>query len=232
MALGNMTTISLVELPNSILTSLWTAFTQIYTDFINLLPGIIASIFVLIIGWLIAKIIEKLVVKSLDKIGIDDWLKKNKMDKAMGKAKLTKILGTLTKWYIVMIFISQIVEWINMTALQTFLQQALLYLPSLFGAAVIVIIGIFIGEYLKKAAMDIQIPYYEIIGGVVKFVVSYMGLVIGLQTAGIDATILVQAFNIGLFGVVLTVSIMAGIGFGFAIKDEAQKVVKNVKKKI
>jgi hypothetical protein len=232
MAIGNLTTFDLAELPGNIAMSLWTAFVQIYSDFINLLPGIIVAILILIIGWLIAKIFEKIVVKGLRKLGVDDWLKKNKLDKALGKASLTRILGTLTKWYIFMVFLSQIVEWVQLTALQVFLQQALFYLPSLFGAAVIVIIGVFFGEYLKRVSMEMQFPYYELLGGVLKFVVSYIALVIGLQTAGIDATILIQAFTIGLLGVVLTGAIAIGIGFGFALKEEAQKVVKNVKKKI
>ncbi len=231
MAVGNFTA-DLTTLPTTIGEVIWTALFQLYSDFVNILPGLIVSIIILLVGWLVAKILEKIVVKALRKLDIDGWLKRNKLEKALGKASLTSILGTLTKWYVFMIFLNQIVGWINMTALQTFIEQALFYLPSLFGAAVIIIIGVFAGEYVKKTAMDMQIPYYELIGGVLKFLVSYMALVIGLQTAGIDATILVQAFNIGFTGVVLTASIIIGISFGLAMKEEAQKVIKNVKKKI
>jgi len=201
-------------------------------ELVRVLPGIIAAVIILIVGWIVAVIVAKVVRKGLDKIKLDLMLKEKGLEKALGGASLSQILSTLAKWYTFIIFLNQVVQLIALSALQEFLSEVLVYLPSLFGAAIVLILGLIVGEYVKISIRELQIPYYDIVGSVAKFLVFYVSLVIGLETAGFDASILVYAFNIGLLGIVLTVSITAGIGFGLAVKDEARKLVKNIKKKI
>jgi len=217
---------------NSVWAGILSAGSEIGTQLVSILPGVIAAIIILVVGWLVAVIIGKIVKKGLEKIKLDMALKERGLEKALGKASLTNLLATLSKWYVFVIFLNQAAQLIALTALQAFLQEVLFYLPALFGAALVVIVGLLAGEYLKNSIKEMQVPYYDFFGSFTKFIVFYVSLVIGLQTAGFDATILINAFNIGLMGLVLTVAIAVGIGFGLAIKDEAKRIVKGVKKKL
>ena len=230
--LANITITEIQNIPFEIWGSLRAAFIELANSVIKVLPGLIAATVILVFGWIVAKIIGLFVKKTLQKLGFDEWIKKNRLDKAVGNAKLSKVAGTISSWYIFIIFLAQIVEYVKLEGIHEILQEIILNLPVLFGGAVIVIFGLILGEYLRKSSAEMQIPYYDIFGGIAKFFVVYITLVIGLQTIGIDTTILIQAFSIGLIGIVLTIALSLGLGFGLAIKEEAKKIVRSVKKKI
>ena len=78
---------------------------EVWNGFVTILPGIIAAIILIIIGYFVALGIGHLVRMLLEKAGLDKYLEKSKFSKAVGHFNLSKILGEITKWYIFLIFL-------------------------------------------------------------------------------------------------------------------------------
>ena len=87
----------------------WESLQQFLNEIAVALPQIIGALLILLIGWIIAKVVKKLVVKGLklvkfnyltDKVGIEKFL-------SDGGVKVTSIdvIGTLVYWIIMLVVI-------------------------------------------------------------------------------------------------------------------------------
>lgn len=202
---------------------------NLWASFVTVFPGIIAAIILIIIGWIVGKIAGGVLSKVLSKLKLDFWLEKEGLKQALWGKDLSSILGTLLKWYIVIVFLGAAAALIELQPLVTFINSVVHYLPALFGAFIIVIIGLIVGEHIRKKVAAGKTKYSEPGGRLLKYLVIYFTVVIGLQTAGFEVTILIDAFRIGFAAFAITVAIIIGIGFGFAFKEDAKRILKDLK---
>lgn len=203
---------------------------NLWNSFISVFPGLVAAIVLIVIGWLVGKIVGGAFSKLLKKVKLDYWVKKEKLSQALWGKEISSVLGSLIKWYIVIVFLGAAASLIQLQPLADFVSSVIHYLPALFGAIVVVIIGLVVGEYLKKSIRKTEMPYNEWVSRLVKFLVVYFTIVIGLQTAGFKVDILVDAFRIGFATFAITIAIIVGISFGLALKEDAKKIVKKLEK--
>jgi hypothetical protein len=105
------------------------------------------------------------------------------------------------------------------------------FFPKIFSAIFIFALGLIIGEVGKIHVIKFDIPLKKQAGDLTKLLIAYIGLVLSLQTLGLDVTILIEMFKLGFFALVLTFSIAFGIGLGFAFKDEIVDSFKEMKRK-
>lgn len=203
---------------------------SLWNSFITIFPGIIAAILLIAIGWIVGKAIGFAFQEILKRAKLDYWIKKENLSGAIWGKNLSEILGSLLKWYIVVVFLGAAAAVVQLEPLVKFADYLVLYLPALFGAVLVVLIGLLAGEYLKRLVIGTKMAYNEVIGSIIKFLAIYFTLVIGLQTAGFDVTILVDAFRIGFAAFAVTVAIILGIGFGAAFKEDARRILKKFEK--
>src|SRR3989338_1588317 len=78
---------------------------SLWNSFVGILPGIIAAVIVLIIGYFVALGVGHAVKVLLEKAGLDSYLERSKFSKEVGHFHLSRILGEIVKWYIFLIFI-------------------------------------------------------------------------------------------------------------------------------
>lgn len=203
-----------------------------WESFVTWFPGLIAAVIVVILGWIIASIIGGIVTRVLHRAKLDYWIKTRNLKEALYGKELSSILGSLLKWYIIVIFLGEAAMLVKLTALSTVVTAIVFYLPTLIGAALVILIGMLIGEYVKNEALDTKMSYKELVGSVGKWLVIYFALVIGLQTAGFEVNILLDAFRIGFAALAIVVAIVVGLGFGLAFRDDIMKYADDFKKDI
>ncbi|NOX71426.1 MAG: hypothetical protein GXO64_01880 [Candidatus Micrarchaeota archaeon] len=203
-----------------------------WESFISWFPGLVAALIVIIFGWIIASVIGGLSTKILHRAKLDYWIKTRNLKDALYGKDLSSILGSLVKWYIIVVFLSEAASLVKLTALSTIVTAVVLYLPTLIGAALVVLMGLLFGEYVKNEALDMEMSHRELFGNVGKWLIVYFALVIGLQTAGFEVNILLDAFRIGFSSLAITVAIIIGLGFGLAFKDDIEKYAKDFRKEI
>ncbi|MBN1644750.1 hypothetical protein JW851_01750 [Candidatus Woesearchaeota archaeon] len=206
---------------------------RIWDGIISTVPGIVAAIVILVVGYLIAWVIGYIVEKTLTKIQLDKWiLEKTHMQKIIGAFRLTHFLAVITKWYVFILFLPPAATLIQLPPLSSFLLSVALWIPNVILAVIIGIVGIMAAHYTEWKILETKAKTANIIAYLAKVVIVIFTLLIVLDQIGVKIAIAQTSFLIILSGVMLAIALMLGIGFGSAFREEAKKIIKDVKKKI
>ena len=202
---------------------------SLWNSFITVLPGIIASIIILIIGYFIALGIGHLVKVVLEKAGLDGYLEKSKFSKSVGHFHLSRILGEITKWYIFLIFINAGVDLLNLGALSSLLNAFVLWLPNVIIAAIVVIFGVVLAHFVgMKIEEHTETRGVSFLTKILKIVILFIAIEIALEQIGVEASILENTFLVLIGALSVGLAIALGIGLGKGLQDHSKKIVKDL----
>jgi mechanosensitive ion channel-like protein len=143
----------MVESP--ILTSLFGMVDQ----FIAFIPTLVAVIVLMIVALIVGKILGKIGAKVLDKIGLDDLIDKTFLGGMIKRTGSTTVamFDSIIKWFVYIIFAVIIIDILKIQIVADFLAQIILFLPLVISAAVILIIGLLIVDFLAGLVKTILI---------------------------------------------------------------------------
>ena len=206
---------------------------RIWDGLISTVPGIVAAIVILIVGYLVAWVIGYVVDKALEQIKLDKWvLEKTHMQKIIGAFRLSHFLAVISKWYVFILFLPPAAGLVKLPALSAFLLSVALWIPNVILAVIIGLVGLMAAHYTEWKILETKAKTAKIIAYLAKLVIVIFTILIVLDQIGVKIAIAQTSFLIILAGVMLGIALMLGIGFGMAFKEEAKKVIKDVKKKI
>lgn len=206
-------------------------FSNSYTAFISSIPMLTFVFVLIIVGYLFGIIVKFLAISLLKYVGLDDWFENQNLLAALGNKDLSEIIGSILKWYVFFIFLKQAVELINLFTIKEMLGFWISFILTLIAAFVVLVAGMIIGRYVRNSVEATKITMKKMIGLVLELMIVYVAFVMGIRMIGLPTQLLEYTFLIAVFGAVFAVSLMLGIGFGLALKDEAKTIVKEVKKK-
>lgn len=221
----------MVEFIESALLAASTALAQLGVTFVEALPSVFAAVLFIIVGYVLGWIIKFIVVRLLKSAHFDDWMKEQNLSNSIGNKKLSELGGSIVKWYIFFIFLKQAVELIRLVTLNEVLGFWINFALLVIGALVVILAGLIIARYIRNAIESTKHSMKKIAGLVVEVTIVYIAVVMGIRLIGLPTGMLESAFLIAFAGFVFCISIIIGLSFGLALKDEAKIVVKEVKKR-
>jgi len=200
---------------------------------VNAVPSVIAAIVILVAGYLVALAVSTLVENLLNRIKFDRWVfEKTNLAHAIGKFDLTHVLGLVAKWYIIVLFLAATANRIQLETLALFLHKLSLWIPQVIVAVIIGLIGIIAGMYVEKKVAETRAKGSRIVGSIAKWAIYVFTALIVLNQVGVQVALAETSFVIILGGAVLMIALMIGISFGLAFREEAGKIIKDVKRKL
>ena len=212
--------------------SIVTPIQAIGESFLYFIPGIIAAIIILVIGWFIAKLISWVVKKICVQINLDKWvMDKTNLAKLSGKFELSKFLTLITKWYVFILFLPPAAHIVNMVPLSTFLLSVAFWIPSVILALIIAFLGFIAADYVAEKVKETKAKYAKMLGDILRIIIIVFVLIIALKQMRLDISMAEHSFLIILGGIMLAISLAIGIGFGLGLKEESKPMIKNLKKK-
>lgn len=185
---------------------------------ITLLPGLLASVILLLIGWAIGSIVGRVAKEIMLRFKIDQYITKKGTT-----VKFSDIFPMIFQWIMYLVFIKAAVEALGIQALIEFVGMVLNFIPGLLGAIIVVIVGYAIAGYVQKNVENSKIEYSGIMGNVIFWLMIYVSLAIALPLVGIDVTLI----NNLLLIVVGSLGIGFAIAIGFGMKDVIAVIAKN-----
>lgn len=206
---------------------------SIYQGFIDVLPGLIGAIIVLIIGYIIASVVGSVLLKVLQKVKLDKWLiEKTNMKKLAGEFKLSKFISVVAKWYVFILFLPPAAGLVKLTALANILNAVALWVPQVILAIIVAFIGFLVAAYVGEMIVETKTKGARIIADAAKFVILVIFALVVLEQIGIKITLVQNAVLVILAGVVFALSLGVGLAFGLGGTEEAKKMVADFKKKL
>jgi len=201
----------------------------LWAGFINTLPGIVAAIIILIIGYFVAIGLGHLVRVILEKAGLNGYMEKHKMSSLVGHIKAGHLFGEIVKWYVFIIFIQAAVELLHLGSLSGVLSNFVLWLPNVIVAAVVIIFGVGIAHYVGiKIEEHSEMKGTKFLSRLLKIVIVFMVIVVALSQIGVDVSIIENTFLILIGALGLGIAIALGIGLGRSMNINGKQIVKDM----
>jgi len=196
---------------------------------IAILPNIIGAMVILLLGWFVNKVIEFLLKRILKFARVDKLTDKintiNLFQRASVKFKVSQVILSFARWILFLVFLiiaSDIMGW---TVVSEEIGNLLRYLPKLFSAIALFMIGLYIADFIKKSIRGVfesfDLSGSRIISDVVFYFITVLITIAALNQTGIDTTIVTQNFSIVLGAFLLAIS----IGFGLGSKEIIGKLL-------
>lgn len=202
--------------------SLSKAFEQYVVGIINGLPGIISGLIILLIGWLIGKVLRGLVKGICTRSGLDGAMERSGFSKIIGKVGISSIsafLAGLVYVFVLLIFVVAAAEAMHLGGVTNAINALFAYLPTLFTALAIFLVGLW-GAELVKSAVSTMMDSVGLSGGKVLASVLFGVIVLftsitALNVAGVDTTLITSNIIVVIGGVLIAFC----IAYGFAARD-------------
>ncbi len=205
------------------LTAMWLEITKIF-------PNIIGALIVLIIGWIITKILVRITRKVLK------LAKANKLDDKLNDIEIVegkefnfdtiKIVSSFVKWLMYIMLMIMASDILGLEIISTQISELLGYLPQLFSALIIFILGLLFANFVKKGLKSLfdsmDLSGGKLLSQVVFFLILTFISVTALNQAGINTEIITDNINM-IIGAFLVAFALA---FGFGAKEVVVKLLK------
>jgi len=200
------------------------------------LPKLIAALVVFLVGWLIAVLIGKLVWHIIRLVQLDKGLEsigfKKLWERSGFKLNSPFFFYELVKWFFIVVFLMAATDILGLTQVTQFLGTVVAYLPNVFVAALVMLIGALVAKFLEgvvrgsvKAA---QLVSANFLGSLTKWAVLIFSLLIALDQLSVAGEII----RIIVMGVVAAGSLALGLAFGLGGRDHADRMIDELKKHI
>ncbi len=203
---------------------------KIWDETVRVIPGIVGALIIILVGVIIGRIVKEIVVRVLQGAKLDEWVEEHKLKAAIGNMHLSVIIGSFIKWYVIVLFLAQAVDLINMKVLKGFAEMLVYYIPLVLGALVIFIGGLLIARFARNMIEALQHRYKKTVAVIVEVVIIYIAAIMALRTVGINVSVLEDVFKIAFTAVVLGAAIIFGIAFGLAFLKDAKQIVAEIKR--
>jgi hypothetical protein len=213
-------------------TTLTASFNSAFYGVVNFVPKFIVGLVVLAIGIIIASILKQVVVGGFKALKIDTYLKKYGAPGAKEGYIWINLLAEVVRWFVIIVFLIPTAEVWGLPQIITILNEFLMYLPNVFVAAVIAMIGFVLAklsyDVLLASMKNVDKQTAATVASVTRWVISVFVVLVALNQLGVASDLIRILFT----GVVAMLAIAGGIAFGLGGQKTAQDVVEGIRKKL
>ena len=185
---------------------------------ISYLPNILYAIAIVIIGALIARIAGKLLADILSGVGTDSLAKKA-FPHAESKLKdfsLSKTIGQIVRYILILLFVVEAVNVLNLEVLQFVGEAIIAYLPLAISAVIILGLALFAASWAENLILK-RFSDSKLLAWAARAAILVLAVFMILNQLGIATSIVNSAFIIILGAIAVAFAISFGIGGrGFA----------------
>jgi hypothetical protein len=206
---------------------------------ITFLPNLLAMITILIIGFLIAWVIKIIILRFLKAVNFDRVSERWGLTQVLSKGGMpyspASLLSLFFYWVIVLVTLILGINALDVAATQNFIVRFFNYLPNLFAALLILVMGyliaIFLGQATLIAAVNAQMETARLLGRTVRWFIIILSLTMALYHLGIAEQVIIVAFTIFFGGIILALAIAFGWGGRELAKDFLEKIYRRKEEK-
>ncbi len=196
----------------------WNSLVTLGETIMSALPAILGALFLLLIGWLIAKFAGFITRRALRAIGFDKLITRLELDKKFGNITLTgsKIIGRFVYWVILLLFFITASDTLGWTVVSQSIGDLITYLPQLLSGLIIFVIGFYIADFVRKGLRGIleslNIKAFRILSNIAYYIILIIITVAAIDQIGIDTQIITSNITVIIGGIVLAFA----VSFGFS----------------
>ncbi len=167
------------------------------------LPRLISGILLIVIGWLVARVLRAI---ASHLISGWDWIHRltigRTADQEKARETSASMVGIGVYWLTILFFVTAAAQTLDLEAFSNWLSRALLYLPQLISGAVVMVLGIALGNLamntIVRGLKSVREQQRVLLGRAAQGIVLVTMFVIGLDLIGVDTSVLVTIIGVAM----------------------------------
>jgi len=190
----------------------------------SFIPQLIGALVILIIGYIVAKILQAITTRVLQGMGFQGWMEsggiKQFFDRSQTQQTPLSIIGKLVFWLVFFIAITMAVDTLGISAISDVLAQFIAYIPQIIAAILILVLATLLANFV--AGIVRGATGSNIIGSVAQYGIIVFAAFAALTQLGIASELIAPTFLILLGAVALAAALAFGLGAQGTARDIVQ----------
>ncbi len=199
---------------------------------VTFVPKFIAGAVILLIGVIIAAILKQGIIELFKALNAESFLRRYGVPEGRHEFSWTNILAEIVRWFVVVMFLIPTADVWGLPQIVTILNTFLLYLPNVFVAAIIALVGFVFAKLAHDVVLGsihgVSPETASAIASVTRWAVTVFVLLAVLNQLGVATDLIRILFT----GFVAMVAIAGGIAFGLGGQNTARDILDGLRKKI
>ncbi len=213
------------------------SFENLWTGVIAFIPNFIAALVILILGWIIAALLGRVIAQIIHSLKVDEVLSKTGLQHALRKGGIElnagNFLGSLIKWFVIVVFFVAAFDVLGLTQVNDFLKNVVLsYLPHVIIAVLVLLVAAVIADAMQRfvsaSARTAGIHSANLLGNITKWAIWIFAVLAALIHLGIAPSLINTLFT----GFVVALSLALGLSFGLGGQDAAARFIEKTREEI
>lgn len=196
------------------------------------IPKFLAGLIILLIGIIVASILKHVVVEVFKALHLEAVLRRYGVPEAKAEFNWTNILAEIVRWFVMVIFLIPTADVWGLPQITTILNTFLLYLPNVFVAAIIGLVGLVFArlahDVLLVSSQSLSPDTSNAIASISRWAVTVFVILAVLNQLGVASDLIRILFT----GFVAMVAVAGGIAFGLGGQDTAKDILEAIRKKL
>ncbi|MBR9914025.1 MAG: mechanosensitive ion channel [Algicola sp.] len=203
------------------------SISNMWTEISKLFPKLIFALVVLVVGWLVTKLVVRIIKKALvlaKAHKIDDKL--NEIEIVEGKQlnfDVVQIVSTFVKWLMYIMLLIMVSDMLDLTILSEKISDFLSYLPKLFVGLIIFTLGLLFANFVKKGLRSffdsMDLSGGKMLSQIVFFLLLIFISITALNQAGVNTDIITSNLTMILAAFLLAFALAFGLGARETVGD-------------
>jgi hypothetical protein len=199
---------------------------------LTFIPKFIAGLIILLIGIVVASLVKRIVIELFKALKIEMFLKRYGVPEAKEEFSWTNILTEIVRWFIIILFLIPAASIWGLPQVATVLNTFALYLPNVFVAAIIAVVGFVFGrlsyDLVLASTRGLSKESAKTIASTTRWAVVVFTLLAVLNQLGVASDLVRILFT----GFVAMIAISGGIAFGLGGQGTAKTIIEEIYKKL
>jgi hypothetical protein len=192
------------------------SFTDLLDTVVQFLPKLVGFLLILIIGYFIAKALEKILTKVLQKVGFDRLVERGGVKKALAKSQYDAagILARLVFYTVMLFVLSTAFGVFGDNPISNYLAAVVGYLPKVFVAILIIIIAAAVAAGVKGLIQNTMggLSYGTVLANAASILILALGIIAALNQLQIAENVVNAVLYASLAAIVGIVIVAVGGG--------------------
>jgi hypothetical protein len=213
------------------------SFQDLWLGVIDFIPSFVIAFIIFILGWIIGAVLGKAIAQIIHSLKLDNALRSAGFEAAVSRAgfKLDSgaFLGSLVKWFVIIVFLVASLDVLGLSQVNVFLQQVvLLYLPKVIVAVLIMLVAVVIAEAMQGvvvgAARAAHMRSANFLGTLTRWSIWVFAGLAALFQLGVAAAFLQTLFT----GIVIAIALAFGLSFGIGGQKAAADYLEKLRRDV
>lgn len=209
---------------------------NLYNGFVDFLPEFLMAVIFLIVGWIVASFIGRVIKSLLQSAKVDEFGNKLGLDQVSQRTgtpmSIAGTAGWLVKWFLLIAIFLGAADILGLDQISSFLRDILGYIPNVIAAAAIMLAGLMLARFLsrvvKGSVQAAGLASADLLAAVTQWAIGVFTVLAALEQLGIADQFIGTLYT----GFIAMIAIAGGLAFGLGGREHATRVLNKIERDI